>query len=171
MSDKPMTREELLEAALRVALRQLGGRIYTMRSNSHLPRPAEGQLVIEFRQGRLEAELPGHLTPEECLRILCAMDDGSDPIVAADDWHEVYAGNVRYRSAAGHVVEVFNDCDSWDYVDTIRHADGRTWDFEDDCTTLGHHPNAPGDWMPDEPKRWGLHGKLSVPPIEEPRHG
>lgn len=48
-------------------------------------------------------------------------------------WTHVYAGNVEYLVTAqdGQVwkVDVFNDCDSWDYLDRVVAPDGSAWEY------------------------------------------
>lgn len=45
-------------------------------------------------------------------------------------WNEMYAGDVVFL-VEGWRVTIFNDCDSFDYVDHIVAPDGREVDFSD----------------------------------------
>jgi hypothetical protein len=50
---------------------------------------------------------------------------------------EVYAGNVTYRTVPdGWTLVVFNDCNSWDYLDSVTAPDGRTLDFDQMMETM-----------------------------------
>lgn len=146
------TSEEVLLAALRACLRRLGGRIDIDPSDLE-QRSAEGPIVTGEYNGRLYVEMLGVLTDDECIAILMGVDEGTDPVVACDDGAAIYAGNVRYRTSAGHEIVVFNDCDSWDYVDAITHADGRHWDYFDGC--LGQDPVlSTCNWAPSNSAAW-----------------
>lgn len=58
------------------------------------------------------------------------LPNGSDPKFDYD-WDGVYAGNVVYETETGWRIEVFNDCDSFDYVDSAVTPDGTAIEFED----------------------------------------
>ena len=45
-------------------------------------------------------------------------------------WHEVYAGDVMFH-VGDWKIEVFNDCDSFDYINSVEAPDGRRAVFED----------------------------------------
>jgi hypothetical protein len=45
-------------------------------------------------------------------------------------WNEVYAGNVAFWFDDWKI-EIFNDCDSFDYIDLVEAPDGRQARFED----------------------------------------
>lgn len=53
-----------------------------------------------------------------------------EPKLIGDSWTEVYAGNVAF-DVDGWRVEVFNDCDAWDYIDKVVAPDGREGQYED----------------------------------------
>lgn len=109
------------------------------------------------------------LPVDEALAILEAVDSGDDEIVDGDDWEDVYAGNVAWRTKRGHTVVVFNDCNSWDYVDTVRHADGRECEpyeqIEDGSFVDIPDIDIVGRWWPDNWERWPL------PPDDVEQHG
>lgn len=50
-------------------------------------------------------------------------------VALGHSWHEVYAGNVRFR-IGDYRVTIFNDCDELDYVDSATAPDGRQGDFD-----------------------------------------
>lgn len=45
-------------------------------------------------------------------------------------WEATYAGNVSYVVDGWEIV-IFNDCDSWDYIDSVLSPDGRKGDYSD----------------------------------------
>lgn len=157
MTETPTEREKLLEAALRVALRRAGG-VVVFSQVEAARRDHEGPLRVERTpSGYLfEAEIGGHLPAEIALDILEAIDGGRDPIVEHDDWADVYAGNVRFATKAGHQVWIFNDCGNdfggWDYVDAVQHSDGRRWEYGDEPGSYG----GAGDWTPKHDDRWPI---------------
>lgn len=67
---------------------------------------------------------------EKALAVLQKIQDGTLTVSPLDDWDYIYCGNVRYRSECGIEVVVFNDCDSWDYIDSIS-GPGWKWEFPD----------------------------------------
>lgn len=71
-------------------------------------------------------------------------------------WRETYAGDVTFKTDNGWTIVVFNDCDSWDYIDhAIDPAGGRVfdiaWNADDDPveTCLVHTYEA-------DPRAWGI---------------
>lgn len=69
----------------------------------------------------------------EALALLEAIGRGEITILPLDNWHDIYAGNVRYRTSNGWEITVFNDCDSWDYLDSLTAPDGRHVEYQDLC--------------------------------------
>ena len=61
-------------------------------------------------------------------------------------WKEVYAGNVIFRIEGGWRIEVFNDCDSWDFIDKIVMPSGTVYLFDQIDEGLN-------EWCP-ESERW-----------------
>jgi hypothetical protein len=43
---------------------------------------------------------------------------------------QVFAGNVTYRTSTGWTFVIFNDCDSFDYIDNATAPDGRDFQKE-----------------------------------------
>lgn len=78
--------------------------------------------------------------------------------VNPEEWSEKYAGDVRFRLPNGWVVVVFNDCNDWDYVDSVEAPDGRSWspwpaeaEYGEGDPPAVHelawaHPRDPGGW-------------------------
>lgn len=74
------------------------------------------------------------VTPEVVLEFLYAIERGEIALVAEKCPQDVYAGNVGYVAANGWTVVVFNDCNEWDYVESIILSDGTRlcfWDYTD----------------------------------------
>ena len=71
------------------------------------------------------------LTPNEVLAQLERVARGEDRLTAEQNPTKVWAGDVTYVSKSGWKLVVFNDCNSWDYLDSAVSPDGRTWDFGD----------------------------------------
>lgn len=68
--------------------------------------------------------------------------------VVGETWDECYAGDVTFELSSGDKLVIFNDCDDFDYVDSVRLVDGREGDFDDwaysfDKMNEGHQP----DWL------------------------
>jgi hypothetical protein len=61
-------------------------------------------------------------------------------VVAARPWWEVYAGNVEYM-VDGWRVEVFNDCNDWDYIDRVVAPDGRDGEYDDWAVSYDDAPD------------------------------
>lgn len=68
----------------------------------------------------------------ELLAMLERIERGEVTISPTDAPGDVYAGNVEYTTSTGHRIVVFNDCQSWDYVDSIFAPNGALlWDYPD----------------------------------------
>lgn len=46
-------------------------------------------------------------------------------------WSATYCGNVGFVTSDGWKVVVFNDCDEFDYIDSVESPDGRTISYDD----------------------------------------
>lgn len=80
-------------------------------------------------------------------QVLQDADNGLLKIVQLDhSWKEVYAGNVIFKIEGGWLIEVFNDCDSWDYMDKITTPEGDVYSFNQIAEGLN-------EWGP-ESDRW-----------------
>ena len=69
---------------------------------------------------------------------------------AKNTWKDIHAGEVYFVCENGWKFIVFNDCDSWDYVDTIVAPDVTKLDFDwiyENCRRLAY-------WRPNNPKKW-----------------
>ncbi len=93
----------------------------------------------------------------EVLGVLDAADRGELNLeTVGRPWEEVYAGNVEYRVATPEgdwCVVVFNDCDSWDYVDSVTAPDGRSWEYLSEDVSRPMSMDVV-NWVPQS-VRWG----------------
>lgn len=70
---------------------------------------------------------------KEAVNILRRIGRGKVKVVLdGADWHSVHAGNVCFKVEGWEIV-IFNDCDSFDYMDHMIAPDGRSMEFEDWC--------------------------------------
>lgn len=71
------------------------------------------------------------LTPRDVIDFLRAIHQGKITLTSRKSPQDVYAGNVFYTASNGWTIVVFNDCNEWDYLDSIRTNDGRVIDHDD----------------------------------------
>lgn len=86
----------------------------------------------------------------EAARLLArvAIDRRYQPVATDQTWKETHAGTVPFE-VNGWKIEIFNDCDCFDYVDSILAPDGRQGDFELWANAeLGHPDDYLGYWFP-----------------------
>lgn len=62
----------------------------------------------------------------ECLRRLATGETTCRPVRYT--WDGVFAGDFTMKTSDGWTITIFNDCDSFDYVDSATSPDGRTFD-------------------------------------------
>ncbi len=68
---------------------------------------------------------------DEIVAVLRGAIAGDIPIrCVGPTWHDVYAGDVSFSFGAWKI-EIFNDCDSFDYINSVEAPDGRKAVFED----------------------------------------
>lgn len=82
------------------------------------------------------------------------------------DWEAVYAGNVIYETETGWRVEVFNDCDSFDYIDCARMPDGTEIDYDD----FGGRLSDEGEWSSRCPDLWNFRGESDLWRTAQPKY-
>jgi hypothetical protein len=88
----------------------------------------------------------------EILAVLNAIDAEHPAALVGDDWTEVFAGEVTWTFRGWNVV-VFNDCNSWDYIDSITAPDGRRWDYDAMADIVKFWcPSSVAGWTSLEPK-------------------
>lgn len=159
-TEDDLTREELIAIA-RALLRKVRDADVFLNSTDIERRPKER--ITGYSDGTpdypsMHVALDGALSGDEVSQILTDADDGTDPLVDRPVW-EVTWEVVPFVTEAGHTIHVYNRGGAWRYVDHVVHADGRTWDYQDGTQLPGY--TNPGDWEPDDPRRWGL------PPMTE----
>lgn len=72
------------------------------------------------------------ITEDEVLAQLAAIEAGAVALAnETGSWQSVYCGNMTFRASSGWTFVVFNDCNEWDYFDTICSPDGRELVFDD----------------------------------------
>jgi hypothetical protein len=71
----------------------------------------------------------GKKKEDEILEFLREIAEGRVLLTPKADPGRVYAGNVFYEASNGCQVVLFNDCNAWDYVDSVI-VDGRRYDAE-----------------------------------------
>lgn len=96
------------------------------------------------------------LSAEQCLEVLKSIDLGIRTVVPHACPHVVYAGNIEYVTDDGWKITVFNDCNEWDYVDSVQSPLGDTFEcFPDDpneteveerCQPVRNWKPSAGDW-------------------------
>lgn len=65
-------------------------------------------------------------------QLLHQIADGTLTVrVVGQSWHQTFAGDVVFAVSDGSNLTIFNDCDAFDYVDTVMFTDGQRGDFDD----------------------------------------
>jgi|AGTN01.1.fsa_nt_gi hypothetical protein len=72
------------------------------------------------------------ISEDEILEFLHAIEDG-DITIEGDSG---YAGDATYKASNGWTIVVFNDCDDWDYIESIKTDDGREIQFDEILNTM-----------------------------------
>lgn len=67
---------------------------------------------------------------QEILVFLHEIEEGTVTLVPQHEPQDVYAGNVLYVASNGWKIVVYNDCNEWDYIDSIETPDGREIDYD-----------------------------------------
>lgn len=97
--------------------------------------------------------MPEKLPSDDVYALLMAIEAGRTSLALDGKCPEdAFAGDVSYTTHGEHdgwTLVIFNDCDSFDYVDHVIAADGRQWDFDDGTQEVPWHPasayRGPGD--------------------------
>ena len=89
------------------------------------------------------------LSEQEIWHVLRAIEQGEITLVPHAEPQAVYAGNVVYCASNGWEIWVFNDCNAWDYLDSIMTNDGRAIDFD----ALQAIPSL-ADYQPSDEVAW-----------------
>ncbi|GAL86847.1 hypothetical protein MYP_4077 [Sporocytophaga myxococcoides] len=62
----------------------------------------------------------------EIIDLLRKIETGELQVYPTEDPDEIYAGNVTYKVSNGWEIVVFNDANTWDYLDNVKTSDGRS---------------------------------------------
>jgi len=73
-----------------------------------------------------------------------------------------YCGGMEWRTPSGWLVQVFNDCCEWDYLQRLIAPDGREWEFPFQASTLAMTDRI-ADWTPD-PENYAGWPRIEVCP-------
>jgi len=71
------------------------------------------------------------ISEEELVSFLHQIEDGEVVLSSEENPGVVYAGLIEYAASNGWKISIFNDCNEWDYVDSIETNDGRAIDFDE----------------------------------------
>ena len=95
------------------------------------------------------------LSHKEIKEFLLKIHQGEITVVPEVDPQRIYAGNVLYHASNGWRVVLFNDCNEWDYVDSVQkggHDVHLVWSEDD----LGYRISDEEAWQ-----IWRIPGYLS----------
>jgi hypothetical protein len=68
---------------------------------------------------------------ERLLALLRRIETGETTIQALfESWEDVWAGDVDFETSDGWLLRIFNDCDDYDYIDTIITPERAVWEFD-----------------------------------------
>jgi hypothetical protein len=88
--------------------------------------------------------------------LFSAIESGSVTVAPERDPADVFAGNVTYRTSNGWTVVVFNDCQSFDYIDHVISPEGEKvgtfdlpWDDRDEARVFLAVYDPPGEQVHD----------------------
>ncbi len=60
-------------------------------------------------------------------------------------WKDTFAGNCSFLLSTGDTLTVFNDCDDYDYIDSVRFVDGTVATYTDIYGNIGVYPSGEPD--------------------------
>lgn len=92
---------------------------------------------------------------DELRQVLCDADEGRCTIeIQGDGW--LGGPNVRFKLGNGWQVLVFNDEDSWDYIQSMTAPDGRVFELpESEEFVEADAVSVLSTWDPVHTERWG----------------
>lgn len=67
----------------------------------------------------------------EILSLLKDIEEGKLKIEPTKVPLDIYSGNVIYNISNGWQITIFNDANTWDYIDNIKATDGREISFDE----------------------------------------
>jgi hypothetical protein len=80
---------------------------------------------------------------------LQAIDRGEVSIsVEGPDWDGAWCGPVTFKTPSGWTFVIFNDCDEWDYLETVIAPTGERFEY------LHGMPVDLGNWEPKNEDIW-----------------
>jgi hypothetical protein len=94
------------------------------------------------------------ITENELLQFLKAIEEGAVSLHPESDPQDIYAGNVSYTASNGWRITIFNDCNTWDYVDEVITADGRSIDFD----SIENEMPTAREYLPADEVVWQRYG-------------
>lgn len=88
---------------------------------------------------------------EAALLELQSIDRGETPlIVSGPNWDQAWCGDVTFVTPNGWTFVVFNDCDEWDYLDTVTSPAGESLDYDQ----INESRTDLVDWRPKNEDIW-----------------
>jgi len=94
------------------------------------------------------------ISEAELLEFLKSIEEGSVSLRPEFDPQDIYAGNVPYAASNGWHIRVFNDCNEWDYVDSVSAPDGRSLDFD----SIDNDMPLAREYSPSDDVAWRRYG-------------
>jgi DNA-directed RNA polymerase subunit RPC12/RpoP len=94
------------------------------------------------------------ISEAELMDFLRAIEGGEVSLRPEFDPQDIYAGNVSYMASNGWRVTVFNDCNEWDYIDSVAAPDGRSLDFD----SIDNHMPLAREYTPSDEVAWRRYG-------------
>ena len=67
----------------------------------------------------------------DVIRFIFEVERGEKKITPTEDPNNIFAGNCEYTTDDGWKIVVFNDCASFDYIDSITDPSGYKWTTPD----------------------------------------
>jgi uncharacterized protein YuzE len=71
------------------------------------------------------------LTESAILEFLHQIENGEISLKAISNPEDVYAGDVTYHASNGWQIVVFNDANTWDYLDSIKIDEDHFIDYDE----------------------------------------
>ena len=94
------------------------------------------------------------ITEKELLQFLKAIEEGAIFLLPESNPQDIYAGNVAYTASNGWRITIFNDCNTWDYVDKVITADGRSVGFD----SIDNDMPTAREYLPADEIAWRRYG-------------